>query len=309
MFAIRKTVNFNPKDKKMIVGTIDALWRFPVKSFKGEKLDQVEFDKQGVLGDRAYALIDKETGKVVSAKSVKLFPDLLNCSAVYLHTPRLGQEIPPVQITLADGTTVVSDSEEVDQILSAFFGRDVTLARVAPDDYTIDQYHPDIENLDPAGHRKIFTEQKLGSALFKEMGVESPLPPGSFMDVFPVSVMSTSMLEHLHQLRPETSFDVRRFRMNVVVKTNDPGFVENSWVGSALSIGNNVRLMVTMPDPRCVMTTLPQNGIPKDTNVLRTLVEHNRLDIMGAGKFPCAGVYAVITEQGLVRVNDRVELS
>ncbi len=291
----------------MFVGTIEALWRFPIKSFRGEKLDQVEFDKQAVLGDRAYALIDKETGKVVSAKSVKLFPDLLNCGAVYLQTPQLGQEIPPVQITLADGTIVVSDSDEVDQILSDYFGRDVTLARAAPDDYTIDQYHPDVENLDPAGHRDTSVEQKLGSALFKEMGVESPLPPGSFMDVFPISVISTSTLEYLNQLRPETKFDVRRFRMNIVVRTEHPGFVENSWVGNGLTIGENVRLMVTMPDPRCVMTTLAQNEIPKDTNVLRTLIEHNRLDIMGTGKFPCAGVYAVIEAKGLVRVNDKME--
>ncbi len=291
----------------MLVGTIEALWRFPIKSFKGEKLDQVEFDNQAVLGDRAYALIDKETGKVVSAKSVKLFPDLLNCGAVYLQTPQLGQEIPPVQITLADETIVVSDSDEVDQILSDYFGRDVTLARAAPDDYTIDQYHPDVENLDPAGHRDTSVEQKLGSALFKEMGVESPLTPGSFMDVFPISVISTSTLEYLHQLRPETKFDARRFRMNIVVRTEHPGFVENSWVGNRLTIGENVRLMVTMPDPRCVMTTLAQNELPKDTNVLRTLIEHNRLDIMGTGKFPCAGVYAVIEAKGLVRVNDQVE--
>ena len=293
----------------MLLGAIEALWRFPVKSFKGEKLDQVEFDKQGVLGDRAYALIHKETGKVVSAKSVKLFPNLLNCGGVYLHPPQLGQEIPPVQITLADGTIVVSNSEEVDNILSTYFGRDVTLARAAPDDFTIDQYHPDVENLDPAGHRDTFVEQKLGSALFKEMGADSPLPIGSFMDVSPISVMSTSTLKHLHQLRPEINFDVRRFRMNIVVRTEDAGFVENSWVGSGLNIGANVQLMVTMPDPRCVMTTLAQNEIPKDTNVLRTLIEHNRLDIMGDGKFPCAGVYAVIEVEGLVRINDKVELS
>jgi len=293
----------------MLIGTIDALWRFPVKSFNGEKIDQVEFDKQGVLGDRSYALIDKETGKVVSAKSARLFPDLLMCRAVFLQPPRLGQEMPSVQITLPDGTTVVSDSKEVDQMLSAYFGRDVTLTRVAPNDFTIDQYHPDIENLDPAGHRGTSVEQKLGSALFKEMGVDSPLAPGSLMDVFPVSVMSTSTLDYLQQLRPETNFDVRRFRMNMVVKTNDPGFVENSWVGNTLTIENNVRLMITMPDPRCVMTTLAQDGIPKDNHVLRTLVEHNRLDIMGSGKFPCAGVYAVIGATGLVRVNDSVELS
>ena len=293
----------------MIVGTIDTLWRFPVKSFQGEKLDQIYFEKHGILGDRAYALIDKETGKVVSAKSVKQFPDLLCCSAVYLRSPQIGQEIPPVQITLADGTTVLSDSTEVDEVLSDFFRRKVTLAHAAPENYTIDQYHPNIENLDPAGHRNVSVEQKLGAALFKEMGVESPLPPESFLDVFPVSVISTSTLEQLHQLRPESNFDVRRFRMNVVVKSFDSGFVENQWVGNALAIGKNVRLVATMPDPRCVMVTLPQNGIPKDTNVLRTLVEHNRLDIMGGGKFPCAGVYAVVAEQGFVSIGDNVEIS
>jgi uncharacterized protein YcbX len=293
----------------MNVGRIEELWRFPVKSFQGEKLDQVEFDNHGVLGDRAYALIDKETGKVVSAKSVKLFPDLLMCSASYLKIPQLGQEMPSVQITLANGTSVDSDSEDIDQILSNFFGRDVTLARVAPEDYTIDQYHPDLGNLDPAGNRNISIEQKLGSALFKAMGVDSPLPPGSFMDVFPISLITTSTLDHLHELRPETNFDVRRFRMNVVVKTSDPGFVENPWVGKTLLIRNNVPLIITMPDPRCVMTTLPQNGIPKDNQVLRTLVDHNRLDVMGSGKFPCAGVYAVVGTAGLVSVNDNVELT
>lgn len=293
----------------MNIGTIEALWRFPIKSFQGEKLNQVEFDSHGILGDRAYALIDKETGKVISAKSVKLFPDLLMCSAFYLKEPRPGEEIPSVKITLANGTSVNSDSKDIDQILSGFFGRDVTLARLAPDDYTIDQYHPDLANLDPAGNRNISIEQKLGSALFKDMGVDSPLPRGSFMDVFPVSLMTTSTLKYLNELRPETNFDIRRFRMNVVLKTTDPGFVENEWVGKTLTIGNNVPLVITMPDPRCVMTTLPQNGIPKDNYVLRTLVSNNRLDIMGLGKFPCAGVYAVALTAGLVSVNDNVELS
>lgn len=294
----------------MNVGKIQSLWRFPVKSFQGEKLDKVEFDSQGVLGDRAYALIDNESGKVVSAKSVKLFPQLLMCNATYLKTPEQGQELPPVQITLANGKLIDSDSKDIDQILSDFFGRDVKLARIAPEDFTIDQFHPDLENLDPAGNRNISTEQKLGSALFKAMGVDSPLPPGSFMDVFPISLITTSALDYMHQLRPETNFNVRRFRMNVVVKTTDPGFVENTWVGKTLKIGNNGSLMITMPDPRCVMTTLSQDGgIPKDNYVLRTLVDHNRLDIMGAGKFPCAGVYAVVESAGIVSVNDTVELS
>ena len=62
------------------VGSAATLWRFPVKSMGDEQLQDVEVTKGGVLGDRAYALIDKDTGKVVSAKSVRLFPNLLKTS-------------------------------------------------------------------------------------------------------------------------------------------------------------------------------------------------------------------------------------
>jgi uncharacterized protein YcbX len=293
----------------MKVGVIKTLWRFPVKSFQGESLQQAVFEQQGLLGDREYALIDNETGKVVSAKSVRLFPDLLMCSATYTKPPQPGQEIPPVEITLADGTRVTSDSENVNQVLSEFFKRKVTLARSAPQHYTIDQYHPDLDGIDPAGHRDTTTEQKLGSALFKSMGVDSPIPEGSFMDVFPASVITTSTLEHLQELRPEMNFDLRRFRMNVVIKTDQHGFVENSWIGKTIQLGNQVSITITMPDPRCVMTTLAQPGIPKDNHVLQTLVAHNKLDIMGAGKYPCAGVYGVINASGSGSVQDPVELN
>jgi uncharacterized protein YcbX len=212
-----------------------------------------------------------------------------------------------VLITLADGKTTSSDSKDVNRVLSDFFGRDVELASTAPDDFTIDQYHPDVENVDPMGNRDVTTEQKLGSALFKSMGVDSPIPAGSFMDVFPLSVITTSTLEAMQELRPETNFDVRRFRMNIVVKTNEPGFVENSWIEKAIRMGDQVTMIITMPDPRCVMTTLAQDGIPKDNHVLRTLAEHNRLDIMGSGKYPCAGVYAAISSSGEIRVNDELQ--
>ena len=56
------------------------------------------------MGDRAYALIDTDTGKVVSAKSVRLFPDLFGCRAAFVEPPRAGRELPPVRITLPDGT-------------------------------------------------------------------------------------------------------------------------------------------------------------------------------------------------------------
>jgi hypothetical protein len=70
------------------VGTIRAVWRYPVKSMLGEELDAVDLSEGGVVGDRAYALRDRETGKVASAKHPKLWPNLLACRAAFVDVPR-----------------------------------------------------------------------------------------------------------------------------------------------------------------------------------------------------------------------------
>jgi len=290
-------------------GTVAALWRFPVKSMLGEQLQEVLVTEHGVLGDRAYALIDQDTGKVVSAKSVKLYPDLFQCSAAFVESPRLGESMPAVQISLPDGTQVRSDATDVDAVLSAFFKRNVRLAQVAPDDYTIDQYHPDVEGADPGGNRDKVVDQPLGSALFAAIGMPSPIPVGSFLDAFPLSVLTTSTLAQLNELQPGSQFDARRFRMNVIVDSGQAGFIENAWVGRQLVLGDAVQVHVAMPDIRCVMTTLAQDDLPKDTDVLRALVRHNRLQVGELGQFPCAGVYAVVAVQGSVRVGDPVVLN
>jgi uncharacterized protein YcbX len=290
------------------VGAIQALWRFPVKSMLGEKIETADVTDRGLAGDRAYALVDTETGKVMSGKSPRLGPILLGCRAAFLESPGAGATQPPVRITFPDGTSVTSDAPDVDPTLSGWLGREVKLERTAPDDFTIDQYHPDIEDLGPEGHRNTVTESKLGSAFFAEAGLPSAVPVGAFFDLFPVSVLTSSTLDRLNGLRPESRFDERRFRMNVIVGTPETGFVENEWVGHALHIGVDARLGVAIPDPRCVMTTLPQSELPKDTEILRTLARHNRLDIAG-GMYPCAGVYAVVQAAGTIREGDAVVLT
>jgi uncharacterized protein YcbX len=282
------------------VGTIRALWRFPVKSMLGEEVEAAEVGPGGILGDRAFALVDKATGKVASAKHPKVWPDLLRCRATSVEGA--------ARVDLADGTSVRSDAADVDAVLSRFFGRDVELARAAPEDFTIDQYHPDQEDLDPQGHRDEVTETKLGAALFGELGMPSAVPEGSFMDVFPLSVLTTATLQRLGDLEPESRFDVRRFRMNLIVETPESGFVENGWLGRALAVGDEVRIAVAMPDPRCVMTTVAQPDLPRDPEVLKALARHNRLDIEGLGRYPCAGVYAVAQSTGTIRTGDRVSL-
>lgn len=291
------------------VGRVLALWRFPVKSMLGENLVEAHLTERGVVGDRAYALVDEETGKVVSAKSVKLFPDMLKCSAAFVDTPAAGQDTAPVVITLPDGSSVKSDDADCDEALSRFFGRRVRLSSAAPEDFTIDQYHPDIQDADPHGHRDTVVEAKLGAAFFNEIDAPSPVPASAFFDLFPVSVLTSSTLDKLGELSPGSRFDARRFRMNVIVETEQPGFVENDWIGSALAIEAGLRLRVAMPDPRCVMPTLAQgNDLPRDGDVLRTLVRNNRLELEGGERYPCAGVYAIVESPGTLKQGASVAL-
>lgn len=248
-----------------MVGTTAELWRFPVKSMLGEKLSEAELTDGGIVGDRAYALIDAHTGKVASAKSVKLFPDLFGCRAAFVEAPRAHREIPPVRISLPDGASLTSDAPNADAVLSRYFRRDVHLASAAPGD-----------------------------------------SDGAFFDLFPTTVLTSSTLDHLNAVRPGSRFDTRRFRMNIIVDTEQEGFVENGWIGLGVEIGDAVRLRVAMPDPRCVMTTLAQEDLPKDTDILRTLTRHNRIEIAGVGRYPCAGVYSVVESPGTVRTGDAV---
>ncbi len=295
-------------ERNGVVGSVSALWRFPVKSMKGEQLEQVELSGRGITGDRAYALIDSETGRVVSAKSVKRFPGILNCRAEFVSPPRLGFELPSVRIALPNGSTLTSDSNDLDQALSDHFQRDITLAKTAPDDFTIDMYHPDIEDLDPKGRRDVVVQQKLGSALFADIGLPSPVAAGWFFDCFPISVLTHSSLDRLNELQPKSRFDERRFRMNVIISADEPGFVENDWVGRGLAIGEAVKLRVIAPDARCVMTTLAQDELPQDMDILRTLAQHNRIQFGNSGKVACAGVYAVVEAPGAIRKGDSITL-
>jgi uncharacterized protein YcbX len=289
------------------VGTIQTLWRFPVKSMLGEELEAADLGEGGIIGDRVFAIRDKGTGKVASAKHPKLWPNLLGCRAAFVESPRSGAELPPAQIELADGTSAMSDAPDVDAVLSRFFGRDVELARAAENGFTIDQYHPDEENYDPEGHRDEVVEVGLGAAFFNERGLPSAVPEESFFDLFPLSVLTTSTLEQLNELEPQSRFDPRRFRMNVIVHTPARGFVENEWVGRTIAIGDDVRLNVALPDPRCVMPSLAQQELPRDPRILKALAQHNRIDVAGS-LYPCAGVYAVAEVTGPIRKGDPISL-
>ena len=236
-----------------------------------------------------------------------MWPNLFACRAAFVEPPRAGDELPPARIELGDGTSVMSDAADVDAVLSRFFGRDVELARAAQNGYTIDQYHPDEENYDPEGTR-LGRRGGIRCGVLQQQRAPSAVPEGSFFDLFPFSVLTTSTLDQLGELEPQSRFDARRFRMNVIVDTSERGFVENEWVGHTLAIGDdNVRLGVALPDPRCVMPSLAQEDLARDPRILKALARHNRIDVAGA-RYPCAGVYAVAEATGTIHKGDHISL-
>src|SRR5438094_151859 len=112
---------------------------------------------------------------------------------------------------------------------------------------------------------------------------------------------ATATLDRLHELYPQGRFEVRRFRPNIVVqpRSGEKGFAENAWVGHTLAIGSAVRLNITIPCGRCVMTTLAQGDLPADPGILRTAAQHNQVNV---------GVYAVVARGGTIRRGDPVRL-
>jgi len=114
-----------------------------------------------------------------------------------------------------------------------------------------------------------------------------------------VHVLTVATLDRLRELYPQGRFEVRRFRPNIVVETGSTDFAENAWIDRTIAIGEGIRLSVTGPCPRCVMTTLPQGDLPKDTGILRTVAQQNNANV---------GVYASVVRSGTVRRGDVVRL-
>jgi uncharacterized protein YcbX len=277
-------------------GSVVALWRYPVKSMIGEELNSAEVSADGLLGDRAYALVDRADGKVASAKNPRKWPTLFDFRAALAEAPTAGGPMPAVRITLPDGTIVSSAQPGIGEILSGALRRPVTLdaaertkragaAAAGPDAAAVaEEYWPDMEGLE---HRDTITD--------------FGLPQGTFFDAAFVHVLTTATLNRLRELYPQGRFEARRFRPNVVIEAASGGseFAENAWVGQTLAIGDGLRLSITGPCPRCVMTTLGQGDLPRDNGILRTAAQHNHANV---------GVYAAVLQGGIVRRGDPVSI-
>jgi uncharacterized protein YcbX len=266
------------------LGSVVSLWRYPVKSMMGEELNATEVTERGLLGDRAYALVDSSDGKVATAKNPRKWPRLFDFRATVIEPARAAAKVPPVRIALPDGTTVISDQGDLNQILSKALNREVTLGAAQRGAVNAEEYWPDMDGLD---HRDTVTD--------------FTLPEETFFDVAMVHLLTTATLDRLRELYPQGRFEVRRFRPNIVVQlgSSEKSFAENAWVGHTLAIGTTVRLKITSPCGRCVMTTLAQGDLPKDPGILRTAAQHNQVNV---------GVYAAVERGGTIRRGDPIRI-
>jgi uncharacterized protein YcbX len=287
---------------------VTALYRYPVKSMLGESLEHCRIDQRGVVGDRSYALVDVETGTVASAKVPRLWAGLLDFSARCTTDPEPGTP-PPVEITFPDGSVHDSGDDDIDEALSTAIGRPVRLAATPPAGAAFEELWPEIDGLAPAAviDATRVREEETGEVVSRfDLAAMTPQP--SFVDLAALHLLTGATLDRLHELAPGATFDVRRYRPNIVLDTEEAGFVENGWPGRVIAFGGSATIRVTIPTMRCVMTTLAQGDLPRDAEVLRTVAKHNRLDIPELGKWACAGAYADVTTPGDLAVGEPYEL-
>lgn len=283
------------------VGTIREIWRFPVKSMQGDTVPACHVSRQGVRGDRAWAMRDETRREVQWGKR---FPQLMLCKARYREEPG-AEGATPVDITFPDGAVLGCEDPQVHAALSALTGVEARLWPLQPADNVefYKRYKPD---------EAVFM-QEMAAAFAREPG--EPLPdmsqfpevimdhvavPGTFFDNEEIHLLTSASLKAMAQINPDADWDVRRFRPNFYVETEPglEGLAENDWVGQALKIGEIV-LDITMPTPRCGMTVQPQADFAYDKTILRTIVREANQAL---------GVGAHCRQSGTVRAGDAVEL-
>ena len=272
----------------MQVGTVSSLNRYPVKSMLGEGLTSVRITQRGLEGDRAWALIDAEDNKVVSGKRPKRWLPVMGLTATTVADG--------VQVSFPDGHALRIGDPALDAELSELLGRTVSFASTPPENATYDEvWARDLKD-GAAPYFDLPTREDDDVEMVD--GGQFMSAQGTFFDYGALHLMTTSSTRKMEELTPGTTFEPRRFRPNIVVETEDDGFLETGWQGRTLSIGG-VTLTATFTVPRCVLTTQQQGDLPADRTILKSISQHNSIDVFGTGTaYPCLGVYADVVTEG-----------
>ena len=257
-----------------IIGKVDSLWRYPVKSMRGEELDEAFAGFSGIYGDRLFAFR--------SSASPKGFPYLTAREQQKLlqHRPRFRNPDKAARpINLAEAESMGANP------VSADFA-DLMVDVETPDGETVAIDDPSLIDALREG-----IEQKHQLTLMRS--------ERALTDCRPVSIFS---LQSASQLAKEigTPIDKRRFRANLYVDlTSAKGFAENEFVGRSLQIGPKVVVRILERDPRCMMITLDPDTGEKEPAILKKVAQaHDGM----------AGVYGAVMVEGILHKGDPVEV-
>jgi uncharacterized protein YcbX len=281
------------------VPTVAAVFRYPVKSMLGTRTEQAEMRASGLVGDRGWALLDRQTGKVASAKQPRLWRSLLQLRAEYHGAASQAAPAGAVTITLPDGAAIRSGEPGTDEVLSRFVGRPVTLRQGRAAGAEIDRAVPE----------EVLARGVGADVAFELLELAQQAPGDSFVDYAPVHLITTATLTAIGSAAG-TAPCPRVFRPNLIVATPGlRGYAENDWVGRQVAIGGQVRLEIILPTMRCAVPTLAHGQEPGNPQLLRALARTNRIPLGGSSPQTCAGVYAKVISPGLVRAGDEVRVS
>jgi uncharacterized protein YcbX len=276
-----------------VIGVITAIHRYPVKSMLGEELTAAAVKPRGLAGDRIYALIDSETGRVISSKRPKRWSRIFELRA---YTDNA------VWVQFPTGEALHIDDASLPTRLGEFFGRAVSVSSSpAPDAQFDEAWVRDLKN----GADPYFGQpSRLEDGEEMIAGGSSMGRDGNFFNLSPIHIVTTSSLRALSEAAPASRFDAQRFRPNIIIDTPGSGFLEADWPERKLHIGT-AEFRVTINVPRCVVTILAQGTLPQDPAILRTITSRNAIDVFQTGtQYPCLGIYAEVLHAGEIHVGD-----
>lgn len=259
-----------------VIGTVDSLWRYPVKSMRGEELSDAFVGFSGIYGDRLFAFRSSASHKGFPYLTAREQRTLLQCSPRFRYPDKAARPInwaeaecmgPGVNPVFADASELMIDVQ-------------------TPSGETLAIDDPDLV-------------RRLGDGLAGAPQLTLVRSERAMTDCRPVSLFSVQSVRRLGE-ELEKSVDQRRFRANVYLNFNAPGVAEEDFVGRSLRIGSKVVIAILERDPRCVLITLDPDTGEAQPELLRHVAHAHQ---------GMAGVYGAVLVEGIVRRGDPVQVA
>jgi uncharacterized protein YcbX len=259
-----------------MIGTVESLWRYPVKSMRGEELDEMFVGYAGVYGDRVFAFTSSASPKGFPFFTGREQRQMLRYQPRFRHSDKAARP------------TNLPEAEKLPP--------GVTPLYADPADLMVD-----VET--PAGNTVAIDDPALIELLREEIDDKHQLAllrsERALTDCRPLSIFAIQSAKKLGQ-EAGVPVDKRRFRANVYLDLNSSdGFAEDEFVGRSLRIGPKVVVSIVERDPRCMMITLDPDTAEKEPAILKKVAQ---------GHGGMAGVYGAVLVEGMLRKGDPVEL-